>query len=92
MYEVRFTEKAAGIVSVLEVQAAARRSVLEKVRHLLFELRVQIVRVESTVVESGLLERFHVVELDGAPISKRRAARVRGTVRRALRGDDERAA
>jgi hypothetical protein len=85
LFEVRFTEKAGSIVSVLEVVTAARLSVLESVRALLFELRIQIVRVESVVQETGLTERFHIAEFDGAPISRRRAAAIRSTVRKTLR-------
>lgn len=87
LFKVRFTEKAGSIVSVLEVVVAARQSVLERVRSLLFDLRVQIVRVESVVQEPGpgLVERFHIAEFDGAAISRRRAAAIRGTVRRTLK-------
>jgi len=83
--EVRLREGSNGIVSVLEVRTQGRRSSLETVRSLLFDMRVQIVRAESQVEEQGLFERFHIVELDGAAIPKRRAAAVRSAVRRALR-------
>jgi hypothetical protein len=83
--EVRFEDKSSGIVSLLEVATPTRRSVLETVRALLFDLRVQIVRVESIVHETGLLERFHVVEFDGAPIGRRRGAAIRAAVRNAIR-------
>jgi hypothetical protein len=83
--EVRFTERINGVVSLLEVETPERRSVLEPVRSLLFDLRVQIVRVESTVQGTGLLERFDLVELDGGPITRRRAAAIRTAVKRALR-------
>jgi len=82
--EVRFKEKTNGIVSMLEIASPERRSVLELVRGLLFELRVQIVQVESVVQNAGLLEKFDVVEFDGAPISKRRAALIRSAVKQAL--------
>ena len=85
LFEVRFTEKAGSVVSMLEVVTASRHSVLESVRALLFNLRVQIVRVEAVVQETGLVERFHVAEFDGAAISRRRAAAIRSTVRKALR-------
>jgi UTP:GlnB (protein PII) uridylyltransferase len=83
--EIRLREKHAGVLSVLEVRTPRRRSSLETVRGLLFEMRIQIVRAESIVEEEGLLESFHIVEFDGAPIGKRRAATVRSAVRRALR-------
>lgn len=91
--DVRFTEKKKdGIVSVLEVERTIRSSVLELVRRTLFDLRIQIVRVESIVKEVGLLERFHLVEFDGGAIAQRRATRLRAAVRKALRSDAERAA
>lgn len=83
--EIRFTERATGIVSVLEIDRPARASVLELVRRTLFEIRIQIVRVESIVKEERLLERFHVVEFDGGPIVPRRAAGLRAAVRKAIR-------
>jgi hypothetical protein len=83
--EVRLTDKSRGVLSVLEVRTLGRRSCLETVRSLLFEMRVQIVRAESIVEETGLFESFSIVEFDGAPITKRRAAAVRMAVRRALR-------
>ena len=82
--EVRLSEKSRGVISVLEIRTLGRRSCLETVRSLLFEMRVQIVRAESTVEEKGLFERFSIVEFDGARITKRRAAAVRTAVRRAL--------
>lgn len=83
--EVRLTEKSRGVLSVLEIRTPGRRSCLETVRGLLFEMRVQIVRAESVVEEASLCERFHIVEFDGAPLAKRRAASVRSAVRRTLR-------
>lgn len=83
--EVRLYEKSNGVLSVLEVRTKGRRSSLETVRGLLFDMRVQIVRAESIVGERDLVERFHIVEFDGAPLGKRRAAIVRSAARRALR-------
>jgi hypothetical protein len=56
------------------------------VRGLLFRLGVQIVRVESLVRDEGIFERFEIVEDDGSDISRRRAAVIRSSVRKALRG------
>ena len=69
--EVRLTDKSGGVLSILEIRTPGRRSSLELVRGLLFEMRVQIVRAESIVEEASLLERFHIVEFDGAPLAKR---------------------
>ncbi len=83
--EVRLSENKSEAISLLEIATRERRSVLGRVRALLFDLRVEIVRVESLVKGEGLLERFEIVELDGGPLSRRRAAAIRSTVRRALR-------
>jgi hypothetical protein len=83
--QVRLSEKSRGVLSVLEIKTLGRRSCLEVVRGLLFDMRVQIVRAESIVEETSLHESFHIVEFDGAPISRRRANAVRTAVRRALR-------
>jgi len=85
MSEVRFSAAKNGDMSLLEITTSGRRSVLERVRGLLFGLRIDIVRVESIVREEGILERFQITEQDGAVISRRRAAAIRSTVRKALR-------
>jgi hypothetical protein len=82
---IHFSGEADGIVSLIEIATAGRRSVLETVQRLLFGLRVQIVQVESVAREHNLVERFHVVEFDGGPIGRRRAATLRGAVRKAIR-------
>ena len=86
MSEVRFSASKNGHVSLLEITTNGRRSVLDRVRGLLFRLGVEIVRVESLVRDEGIFERFEIVEHDGAEISRRRAATIRSTVRKALRG------
>ena len=83
--EVRFSAAKTGRTSLLEVTTTGRRSVLDRVRGLLFRLGVQIVQVESLVREEGIFERFEIVEDDGAEISRRRAAVIRSAVRKALR-------
>jgi UTP:GlnB (protein PII) uridylyltransferase len=84
--EVRFSAAKTGRTSLLEVTTRGRRSVLDRVRGLLFRLGVQIVKVESLVRDEGIFERFEIIEHDGAEISRRRAAAIRSTVRKALRG------
>jgi len=83
--EVCLREKPGSVLSILEVRTAGRRSSLATVRGLLFEMRIQIVRAESIVGQESLFESFHIVEFDGAPLGKRRAASVRSAVRRVLR-------
>jgi UTP:GlnB (protein PII) uridylyltransferase len=87
MSEVRFSTAKNGHASLLEIITSGRRSVLARVRNLLFKLGIQIVRVESLVRDEGIFERFEIVEHDGAEISRRRAATIRSKVRKALRGD-----
>jgi hypothetical protein len=82
--KIRFTE------TLLEVATAERRSVLGLVRRLLFDLRVEIVQVTSTVRDQGLVERFDVAERDGAAITPQRAAAIRTAVRKAIREDKPR--
>jgi hypothetical protein len=82
---VRLAEKAHGIISLLEIVTPGRRSVLEPVQRLLFGLRVQIVQVESAIHDHGIVECFHVVEFDGAPIRRGRAAVIVSAVEHALR-------
>jgi hypothetical protein len=85
--EVRFSAAKNGPVSLLEITTSGRRSVLDRVRGLLFKLGIQIVRVESLVRDDGIFERFEILEHDGAEISRRRAATIRSKVRKALRPD-----
>jgi UTP:GlnB (protein PII) uridylyltransferase len=85
MSEVRFSAAKNGAVSLLEINTSGRRSVLDRVRGLLYRLRIDIVRVESIVREEGILERFEIAEQDGAVITPRRAATIRSRVRKALR-------
>ena len=82
--EVRFSTAKSGRTSLLEVTTTGRRSVLDRVRGLLFRLGVQIIRVESLVRDEGIFERFEIMEDDGTEISRRRAATIRSSVRKAL--------
>lgn len=79
-----FPRKGSEILSLLEVVTPGKRSMLEPIRSALFRLRIQIVRVESVVRDTELLERFQLVEFDGSPIEKKRAALVRAAVRKAV--------
>lgn len=83
--EMHLTENARGIVSLLEIVSPARRSLLGVIQRLLFKLRIQIVQVESSAHEDARVERFHLVEFDGTPIGRRRAAAIRSAVRKAIR-------
>jgi hypothetical protein len=81
--DVRFDTRKNG-ASLLEIATPERRSVLDRVRGLLFGLRIDILQVESIVHDDGIVERFEIVEHDGARISPRRAAAIRSAVRKAL--------
>src|SRR5262245_24641046 len=84
--DVRFNSGKNGDSSLLEIATPERRSVLDRVRGLLFGLRVDILEVKSIVRDEGIVERFEIVERDGATISPRRGAAIRSAVRRALQG------
>src|SRR5678816_4248494 len=83
---VRFNTGKNGDTSLLEIATPERRSVLDRVRGLLFGLHVDILKVVSIVRDEGIVERFEIVERDGASITPRRGAAIRSAVRRALRG------
>jgi hypothetical protein len=85
MSEVRLSAAKNGRLSLLEVTTSGRRSVLDRVRGLLFKLGIEIVKVEALVRDEGIFERFEIAEPDGAEISRRRAAIIRSKVRKALR-------
>jgi hypothetical protein len=85
MSEVRFSP-GRNRASLLEITTNGRKSVLDRVRGLLFGLRIEIVKVESIVLSEGIVERFEIIEQTGEVISRRRAAAIRSTVRKALRG------
>lgn len=68
---VRFLEQD-GVLSVLEVETDDRSGLLHAITHALFEERVQIVRSEVKTMGGRVRDRFHVVELDGAPIREDR--------------------
>lgn len=84
MSEVRLSTAKSGPTSLLEVTTTGRRSVLSKVRALLFRLGIQIIKVESLVRDEGIFERFEIAEEDGTEITRRRAATIRSVVRKAL--------
>jgi UTP:GlnB (protein PII) uridylyltransferase len=90
--DFRLRENARGTLALLEVTHPVRRSTLELLRGVLFELGVQIVRVESTVKEQALRERFYLQETDGAPLTRARSRAVRSAVRKALRSGSQAAA
>jgi len=83
--EFRLRENAQGTLALLEVTHPGRRSTLELLRGILFDLGVQIARVESSVREQALRERFYLLETDGAPLTRTRSRAVRAAVRKALR-------
>ena len=85
--DVRFNTGKNGDSSLLEIATPERRSVLDRVRGLLFGLDVDILKVVSIVRDEGIVERFEIVERDGATISPRRGAAIRSAVRKALQAN-----
>lgn len=90
--EFRLRENAHGTLALLEVVHAERRSTLELIRGLLFDLGVQVVRVESTVQASTLTERFFLQETDSVPLTRERVRQVRAAIKKALRFGSQAAA
>jgi DNA-binding NarL/FixJ family response regulator len=77
---VRFLPGDPGSLSILEIKTPRRHSVLPIIRGLLFDLRIQIIRAESRVIDDRITERLHIVEFDGAPISSHRHLQVQMAV------------
>jgi UTP:GlnB (protein PII) uridylyltransferase len=78
---VRFVGERHGVLSLLEIETEAHGGLLAVLSRVLFDLRVQLVRVESELALSGRRrERLWVVEFDGAPIGVRRRLQIQSEV------------
>ncbi len=84
---VRFLEGADGGLAVLEVETGDRSGLLHAVTRALFAERVQIVRSEVRTKGDRVLDRFTVVEFDGAPIDERRRLDVQVAVLGAIESE-----
>ncbi len=71
---VRLLRSANGWLEALEITAADRPGLLAAISRALFLLKLQIVRCEARTVRGRVRDRFYLEELDGAPVSPRRAA------------------
>jgi hypothetical protein len=81
---VRFIAGGSGILSLLEIESEHCADPFPAISGLLFELRVQIVRVETQTDELRVLSRLQLVEFDGGRID---SARRRGDPEQRSCGD-----
>lgn len=78
---VRFLESPKRILSVLEIQTPLSVPAMRgRLAHLLFDLRIQLVRHEEADMGRRRVERLWLVEFDGAPIVARRRLEVQAAV------------
>lgn len=83
---VRFTSSL-GVLVPLEIHVEPERANLRDLYALLFELRVQIVRVAENRSDDGrVLVRLDVCEFDGGPLSPRRRLAITQTLTAVLEG------
>lgn len=69
------------MLSLLEVETPRRLlPLLPRLSRLLFDLRVQVVRVEAKLKGSRRTERLWLVEFDGGPIRPARRSDIQGEV------------
>jgi [protein-PII] uridylyltransferase len=69
---VRFVEGDDGNVTTLEVETEDRSGLLLSLSRALFHQKVQITGSEVRTREGHVQDRFHILELDGSPISEHR--------------------
>ena len=81
---VRFLEDADGQLSTLEVETSDRSGLLLALFQALFEQKVTIDESEVKTFEGKVRDRFHIVELSGAPISPERRLEIQVAVIGAL--------
>lgn len=81
---VRFLDDRDGGLLTLEVETTDRSGLLLALSTALFQQRVQIVRSEVRTVGDRVLDRFAVVEFDGAPISPSRRLQLQVAVLNAV--------
>ena len=82
--KVTFNETANQGLSVLTVETFDRPGLLLAITLALFNARVQIVSSEAETAGDRVIDRFQVVELDGAPIVKNRRGAVQTAVLSAI--------
>lgn len=78
---VRFLPAAGTLLSQLEVESPRRLGpLLPHLTKLLFQLRIQLVRVEARLDPSGRVERLWLVEFDGAPVGAARRLEIQSEI------------
>jgi [protein-PII] uridylyltransferase len=81
---VTFEENDDGGVSVLTVETFDRPGLLLAVTRALHRARVQIIASEATSERGRVVDRFHIVEMDGAPLRPSRRGRLQVEVLAAI--------
>jgi [protein-PII] uridylyltransferase len=81
---VRFLDDGSGSLATLEVETDDRSGLLLVLSRALFNQRVQIVRSEVKTLGDRVLDRFAIVEFDGAPISAGRRLEIQVAVLSAI--------
>jgi UTP:GlnB (protein PII) uridylyltransferase len=81
---VRFADGSSTGIAVLVVETEDRPGLLLKLTKTLFESRVQIARSDVKTDGRRVIDRFHVVEFDGAQISPRRRRQIEDRVLAAI--------
>lgn len=81
---VRFVADPAGGLATLEVETTDRSGLLFSLASALFGQKVQIVESEVRTVDERVLDRFRVVEFDGAPISSARRLEIQVAILNAI--------
>src|SRR5262245_26397279 len=81
---VRLIDGPDGILAVLEIQTSGQPGLLQKLTEVLFALRVQIVRFESSVRGKQIDTRLYVVEFDGGRIDSTRRLQIQTAILGAL--------
>jgi len=77
---VRFIEDADGAFNTLEVETGDRSGLLLALARALYNQRVQIVGSQVKTRGNRVFDRFHIVELDGSPISPARRLEIQVAV------------
>jgi [protein-PII] uridylyltransferase len=77
---VRFIENADGNFSTLEVETGDRSGLLLALSQALYSQHVQIIGSQVKTVNNRVYDRFHIVELDGSPVSPSRRLEIQVAV------------
>ncbi|MFO7179780.1 MAG: hypothetical protein DIU78_013865 [Pseudomonadota bacterium] len=81
---VRFIENADGAFNTLEVETGDRSGLLLALARALYNQRVQIIGSQVKTRGDRVFDRFHIVELDGSPISPARRLEIQVAVLSAI--------